>query len=670
MIVGIERSGLVVGSDTVPLLSAAVHYFRLPPADWRPALAAVKGMGFHFVETYIPWAAHEQSDGTFDFGKHHAELDVGLFFRIASELGLRAIARPGPHINAELTAFGIPERVLWDEACMARGPTGAPVILPMVPRMFPVPSYASDAYHGEVATYFAALAPVLAQHCAPHGPICMVQIDNEGAYHFRDGIYDQDYHPDAIGKYRQFLRERYGDIEALIEAYPEVASSDEGALSFETLAAPRGAELDSAAALARHLDWAEFQEHLLAEAMGRFASALREAGLPEVVTMHNFPLAQDATPLDAERIGQHLDLIGLDYYNRASETDRRAIARRTSELAVRCDALGHPAFSPEMGAGFPPYFPPLSVDDGVFTLLAALAYGLRGFNLYMAVERDRWIGSPIDRRGRRRSSADVYARIMAALGECDWFALRRRVPVRIVIPRAERRLSRVLHAFGPLSGALLGVNGLGPREGCVETELGLSGTPAVDVDTLLRALEQSLEARGVPFAVVGGEGLETVLSGAEWLIVLTSGGLSDALAEALGRARAGGAAITVGPAEPTHDAAMRPLTAPRGFFDDRLHGSDPRTVDEAVAQHLEKLDIPLYACDPDAICATLHEDATGAPRVAFVINDGDAEVVARVTLGVDATWEDVLAGDAHQSDQGMLELRMRPHTVRMLCVRR
>ena len=62
-------------------------------------------------------------------------------------------------------------------------------------------------------------------------------------------------------------------------------------------------------------------------------------------------------------------------------------------------------FGAEMAGGFAPYFPPLKDADNAFSVLTALAYGLRGFNLYMAVERDRWIGAPIDPHGRPRPMA-------------------------------------------------------------------------------------------------------------------------------------------------------------------------------------------------------------------------------------------------------------------------
>ena len=43
--------------------------------------------------------------------------------------------------------------------------------------------------------------------------------------------------------------------------------------------------------------------------------------------------------------------------------------RRTTELAVRTEARKQPAFAAEMGAGFPPFFPPLDEKDSAFTVL-------------------------------------------------------------------------------------------------------------------------------------------------------------------------------------------------------------------------------------------------------------------------------------------------------------
>ncbi|HXF33101.1 MAG TPA: beta-galactosidase, partial [Candidatus Acidoferrales bacterium] len=170
----------------VPLVCGAMHYWRLEPSAWGPGLDAMRAMGMRVVETYVPWGAHEVSPPdppqagrrdrkrpAFDFGQTRPRLDVARFLRMVHERGMLAIVRPGPHINAELTYFGLPERVVWDGACQAKTPKGNPVMLPLVPVGFPVPSYASEAFHEEVEGWFEACIPVLSPLRHPEGPIVM-----------------------------------------------------------------------------------------------------------------------------------------------------------------------------------------------------------------------------------------------------------------------------------------------------------------------------------------------------------------------------------------------------------------------------------------------------------------------------------------------------------------
>jgi beta-galactosidase len=668
----LTRTGVLVRGEPVPLLVGSVHYWHLDPPCWRPALESLVKMGLRWVDTYVPWGVHEQPNGEPDFGDRDRRLDVVAFLRMAGELGLSAIVRPGPHINAELTYFGIPERVIWDAACQARGPAGDPVVLPMLPRMFPVPSYASEAYLDEVSRWFQAVGPRLAPLVSPEGPIALLQIDNEGALFFRDGAFDQDYHPDAIVKYRAFLRDRYKSLDALRAAYPDVKPEQGEELRFTEVPPPKAFAAGKAEELPYYLDWVAFHEELLSQAFARFARTLADAGLGNpggggIPTVHNFPLAQHTTPLNAARVGRSVDLVGFDYYHRAGEADRRTIAARTSELAVRSDALDMPAFACEMGAGFPPFFPPLAEKDSAFTVLAALAYGLRGYNIYMAVERDRWIGAPVDRRGALRPFAAFWTRLSQALVDTRFFELHRAVPVRLVTPRAERRLARVLHAFGPVSGALLGVMGQGPRETCIEHDFGLGVLPAVDPHTLLTAFEHALDGRGVPFAHVGGEDCAVALRGARWIVCATSGGFSDELWQALADAAASGVRVTLGPVRRTRDGRMLPLASPPSHDAFELcEGSDPARVDDLVARAAAELELPCVACDPDGVRATIHADAAGEARVVFVLNPTPADVVARVGLGVDAGWRDVLDDATTRSVGGLLELRVRPTSIRML----
>ena len=614
--------------EIIPLWAGAMHYWRHAPEDWGPCLDAMKAMGLRLVDTYVPWGVHETAQGTFDFGERYARLDVARFIRLAAEKGMHVIARPGPHINAELTYFGLPERVVWDRECQARTPRDNPVILPLVPVAFPVPSYASDAFHDETALWFEACGKVLAPLLYPHGPIVMLQVDNEGALYFRDGPYDQDYHPDAIRLFRTFLREKYSSVTALRDSWNDTA------ITFANVAPPVRFDAKEANELARHLDWMEFHEHLLAEAMGRFNQSLENAGLTTVPTLHNFPLGEAATPLNASRMAEVVDLIGLDYYHPANPQHHMTILRRTGELATRCEGRQVPPFGAEVGAGFPPFFPPLDDKDSLYTLMTAMAYGLRGFNLYMAVDRDRWVGAPIDVHGMPRRLADDYHALIDVLDRVRFNTLHRATPVKLVVPRALRRLSRATHAFGPVTPAAFHIAGAGPLESCLEDDFGLGEVAPIVGESFVRAFERALLARGVPFSYAGGESLEMSMVGASWIVCTTAGGLKADVLTSLRAAKERGIAVTIGPRIPERDGSMRVLAKPhdvRGLEVEAL--VDPSHADVLVARRIDELSLPAYPVDLPDVHVTLHEDEHGVPVVAFVMNPTDKPVVATVGLG-------------------------------------
>ncbi len=671
--VRLDPRGLDLGDGKLlPLYAGAMHYWRHTPADWGPGLDALRSLGLHLVDIYVPWAAHEIEPGRFDFGETNPSLDVARFLEMAAARGLSVVLRPGPHINAELTLFGIPERIVWDRECQALTPHGNPVMLPVPPLAFPVPSYASDTFHDETAQWFEALGKVLSRFRYPEGPIVLIQVDNEGALYFRDGPYDQDYHPDAQRLWRDFLREKYGSAVELGVAWGDPRAS------FPRAAPPQRFDAKDADGLARHLDWVEFHEHLLAHAMARFARALRHAGFGGIPTMHNFPMGESATPLNAARMAGTVDLVALDYYHRATPTEHLIVFRRTSELVSRCDGTHTPAYGAEVGAGFPPFFAPQDTTDSLYTLLTGLAYGLRGFNLYMAVERDRWVGSPIDPHGKRRPFALAYEALVRALEATRFHELRRRAPVRLVIPRSLRRLARATHAFGPLTPALFNVLGAGFRESCLEDDLGFGISPAVEGEAYLRAFERALFARGVPFAYAGGESLEVSLEGAAWVVAVLAGGVKASVLTQLRAARQAGARVTVGPVIPDRDGSMRLLATPHDASDLELEPlENAARADALVARRIEELGLPTFPVDRGETYVAVHEDDKGVPRVAFVMNPTPTDIVVRVAIEGAAALVDLLPrldGRAAATDTritriaGSFEVVAPARTVRMLAV--
>jgi beta-galactosidase len=660
--VGLSPHGLDLGDGKVlPLWAGAMHYWRNRPGEWIVGLRAMHAMGLRLVDTYVPWGIHETAPGEYDFGQRDSRLDVVRFLEMAHEVGLRCLLRPGPHINAELTFFGLPERIVWDPECQARTPGGHPVMLPMVPVSFPVPSYASDAFLEETSRWYRAVGQQLSRLRWPEGPIVLVQVDNEGALYFRDGQYDQDYHPDAVHAFREFLRIKYRrSVRSLRYSW------DDETLSFATVEPPRRFDARETRALSRHVDWAEFHEHLLSTAMDRMAASLVDAGFDGLPLTHNLPLGESATPLNPARLTA-IDLVGLDYYHRATQSDHWAILRRTTELACRCEGRQRPAFGAEVGAGFPPFFPPLEEHDSMYTLMCALAYGLRGFNLYMAVERDRWVGAPIDVHGRPRPLAERYARLLLALDRSAYHTLRRRSPVRLVVPRALRRLARVTHAFGPLTPALFHVAGAGWRETVLERDFGLDAPPVMAAEAYLRAFERALHARGVPFAYAGGETVDHSTAGAQWIVCVSAGGLKPHLVDSLHAARAAGVKVTLGPRVPELDGAMRPLRRPVDVSGIEIEPLDDLAgADALVAKRIDELHLPTWPVDPVDTFVTVHEDGTGAPRIVFVMNPTANDAIARFSLPGVGALVDALDGRRVVRSAGALEVTVPGRVVRMM----
>ncbi len=639
--VKVHPHGLSLGGETpvLPLYGGAMHYFRHAREEWGKGLDAMKAMGLRIVDIYVPWGVHEVSKENFDFGHEGSQkpwLDVRAFVKMCHERELYVVLRPGPHINAELTYFGVPERVVWTDSCQAKTPKGNKVMLPMVPLAFPVPSYASDVFHEETARWFEAVGRELADLQYPNGPIVMVQVDNEGALYFRDGPYDQDYHPDAIRLFRDFLREKYASIHGLRAAW------NDALLQFAEVEPPKRFEAKAPEDLVRHMDWVEFHEELLSGALRRFARALEEAGFHSP-TMHNMPLGEAATPLNPMRMGKAIDIVALDYYHHATPEAHAILARRTTELASRCEGVGQPAYGAEVGVGFPPFFAPMDEEDSLYTILAAMAYGLRGFSLYMAVDRDRWVGAPIDVHGTPRPLADRYKALLSALERTQFHTLRRRAPVRLVMPRSIRRLARAAHAFGPITPAAFNVSGASFQQSCLEDDFGLGESPMSMAEEYLRAFERALTLRGVPYAYAGGEALEESAKGASWVVCALAGGVKPPFFESLRTIAREGVQVTIGPRIPERDGSMRPLAEPadvRGLALETL--DDVVSVDRLVARKIEELGLPTFTVDHEQAHVSVHEDANGAPKVVFVMNPTREKLVVNVAVSGAQTLLDVL----------------------------
>lgn len=148
------------------ILSGAIHYFRVPEADWYHSLYNLKALGFNTVETYVPWNMHEPRKGQFT---SQGILDLEKFLDTAAELGLYAIVRPTPYICAEWEFGGLPAWLL-EEGVRVRS--------------------RDEAFLQLVDNYYAWLLPKLAKRQLDQGGnILMFQIENEYGSYGEDKVY-------------------------------------------------------------------------------------------------------------------------------------------------------------------------------------------------------------------------------------------------------------------------------------------------------------------------------------------------------------------------------------------------------------------------------------------------------------------------------------------------
>ncbi len=106
MDIAYDRYSLIINGRRVFVRSGAMHYFRLPSEKlWRDRLFKLKAAGYNTVDLYFCWAYHSPEPGVYDFT---GVRDIRRLLKIVEEMGLYLIARPGPYINAEYTAGGLP----------------------------------------------------------------------------------------------------------------------------------------------------------------------------------------------------------------------------------------------------------------------------------------------------------------------------------------------------------------------------------------------------------------------------------------------------------------------------------------------------------------------------------------------------------------------------------
>ncbi|GAA0956964.1 beta-galactosidase [Virgisporangium aurantiacum] len=155
--VAYDRYSVTVDGRRVLVQGAEFHYFRLPSPDlWRDVLEKIRAGGFNTVSLYFDWAYHSPRPGVYDFT---GVRDIDRLLGMIDDLGLYAVVRPGPYINAETTGGGFPA---WLKLVPGLARTSAP------------------GYTAAYTEWLSRVNPIIARHQVTRGgPVLLYNVENE-----------------------------------------------------------------------------------------------------------------------------------------------------------------------------------------------------------------------------------------------------------------------------------------------------------------------------------------------------------------------------------------------------------------------------------------------------------------------------------------------------------
>lgn len=274
---------------TKPILSVELQYYRVRKDKWDMMLTRMAQYNANTISSYVCWAWHEYDEGRFDFrGETIPERDLIGFVELVGKRGFKLILKPGPYIDAELNAGGVPEWVFENyPETIAKNSLGRQIM--HSDSEMPRASYLHPKYLELTEKYYKALFSAIGKYQWPNGPIIAIQIDNEapgngfqGAYNYLLWNFKADYN-DYYKKiaWPEWLKNNYGEIEKLNEAYGS------GYSSFSDVPMPnKWDDPKTEKGFKIYVDLDKFAEWQTNEALRRMREMLRSAGF-YVPTYHD-----------------------------------------------------------------------------------------------------------------------------------------------------------------------------------------------------------------------------------------------------------------------------------------------------------------------------------------------------------------------------------------------
>ncbi|OBT75836.1 hypothetical protein VF21_04385 [Pseudogymnoascus sp. 05NY08] len=152
-----DEHSLFIHGKRAMIFSGEVHPWRLPvPSLWLDLFEKIKALGYNTVSFYVDWNLLEGKQGEF---RADGVFAYEPFFEAATKAGIWLIARPGPYINAEVAAGGLPG---WLQRLKGMIRTNA------------------DDYMEATELYVASIGAIIAKaQITNGGPVILYQPENE-----------------------------------------------------------------------------------------------------------------------------------------------------------------------------------------------------------------------------------------------------------------------------------------------------------------------------------------------------------------------------------------------------------------------------------------------------------------------------------------------------------
>jgi Glycosyl hydrolases family 35 len=420
-----EHGLLRVGARRIPLLAGEVQFWRLDPSAWETTLRAVASEGIPIVSTYLSWRRHVAGPEAPFTWRGDGRLDLRRFLALCAAHGLLVHLKPGPWICAEETNGGYPDWLLADHELLALDAQDRPIVGYNPPFQHLVPCYLHRRYLAHARRWIHLVHEHVHDFIHPRGPVALIQLDNEPSYCFRDGMYEADYHPVALAAFARWTLRRHGSLEGVKRAWRLEL------LTKASIDPPRepvvGVEPGSGRWHREH-DWICFREWLLGEHLRRLRHAHEDAGAKQTAFTVNYNThAIDGVPQSPHAIRSATDAIaGVDHYYEPPLTrnDLLVLARTTALARARDEPL---PWSPEIQSGIwrapgehVAYPDPVPAEQELY-YLAALAFGLKGLNFYMLVNRENWQFAPLEPGGLPTPMLDAVRKVIQLIARLPVF---------------------------------------------------------------------------------------------------------------------------------------------------------------------------------------------------------------------------------------------------------